>query len=250
MPSVNSNGSEFVTGKSAIARRLCAVVACGALIASTAAASSAAVPDFTGVWLLEKAPIRLQPSDGAPLPLTPEATITYAKHQEMLSRRDYGFDLTRDRCAAPGALRMMTLAGPVEIFQRPHQLTMLFEWNHLYRMVNLRPEAKSAPYPLAIGISNGRWDGDTLVVVTTDMTDNTLLDSAGLPHSDQLRLEERFRLLPDGRLEDLIRIHDPKTFLRDWSVRLTFRKTGAKGVDEDVCLDRLAAGKQAVAEVR
>lgn len=220
----------------------------GLIMQSTWAADTASTPDLTGVWLIDKYPMELRPSDGSALPLTASGKTQYAKNQALLRKGDVSFDLMRDRCSSPGAVRMMTLPYAIEFFQRPYQLTLLFEWNHLYRLINLREQPKVAPYPLAIGISNGHWEGDTLVVETTDLIDNTQLDSSGLPHSDQLRVMERISLLDDNHLQDVMTLHDPATFSRDWSVTLTYSKTGASGIKEDVCLDRLDAGQPVIAE--
>lgn len=214
------------------------VVATLSLTSQTVSVADVAIPDFTGVYMLEGDYTELRPADGSPLPLTPAGKKLYDKHKALRAKRDYvNYDLTMDRCASPGAVRMMTLPYTIQFFQRPKQLVMLFEWNHLYRLVNL-DKPKTAPYPLAIGISNGRWDGDTLVVETTSFTDNTLLDTSGLPHSDQLRVTERIRLV-DGRLENAMTLHDPKMFSKDWSVTLNYRKTGAESNKEVVCLDRI-----------
>jgi hypothetical protein len=209
----------------------------------TQAATPQKTPDFTGVWMIERPVESLQPDDGSTVPLTAAARQVYDQHLAMRRQGDNHFDLTALRCASPGAVRLMTLPYALEFLQRPDQLTMLFEWNHVYRLINLRDEPVTAPYPMAIGISNGHWEGNTLVIETTSLADNTLLDSSGLPHSLRLRVTEKLRLLGHNRLEDMITVHDPETFTRDWTARLHYRKTSAKGIEEDVCLDRLDAGK-------
>lgn len=222
----------------------------GLLGATTLTATPAnAEPDFSGVWRLEKDMATIRTLDGAVPPLTAWGRKEYESNQAAFARKDYSRDLTRLRCASPGAVRLMTLPYPIEFFQRPHQLTLLFEWNHHYRLVNLGPP-KTAPYEIAIGISNGHWEGDTLVVRTTDLTDNTLLDSSGLPHGDKTVVTERIRLLRPDQLEDLVTISDPKAYEKDWSFRLTYRKTGATGIREDVCLDRMAEGRPAIETTR
>lgn len=221
------------------------IVTAGALLSAAAPAAARADPDFTGVWIVDGDTSTLRPTDGAAPPLTAWGKAAYAKNRRAFARRDFRGDLTRLQCAAPGPARIMTLPYPIEFFQRPYQLTMLFGWNHHYRLVNLK-DVKAAPYPLSIGISNGHWDGDTLVVRTTDMTDNTLLDSSGLPHGDMTVMTERIRLLGPDSLEDVVTISDAKAYRKDWSFRLRYTKTGARGVDEDVCLDRIAAGKPAL----
>lgn len=209
-----------------------------------------AEPDFTGVWRLDGDATALRTISGGAPPLTPWGREQYETNQAAFARKDYSADLTRLRCASPGAVRMMTLPYPVEFFQRPSQLTMLFGWNHHYRLINLKPAAATAPYELSIGLSNGRWEGDTLVVRTTDLTDNTLLDSAGLPHGDKTIVTERIRLLDRDHMEAVVTITDPKAYAREWSFRLAYHKTAAKGVAEDVCLDRIAAGGPAVEGLR
>ncbi len=77
--------------------------------------------------------------------------------------------------------------------------------------------------PTFMGASVGRWDGDRLVVETSGFNTRTTLDRSGLPHSDALRLVERFRLIDQGRrLEDRVTITDPKTFSRPWSATVVF----------------------------
>lgn len=217
----------------------------GLIAAMLSATPAKAEPDFSGVWRLEKDMSTLQTIDGAVPPLTTWGRKEYERNQAAFARKDYSRDLTRLRCASPGAVRLMTLPYPIEFFQRPHQLTMLFEWNHHYRLVNLGTP-KTAPYELAIGISNGQWQGDTLVIRTSDLTENTLLDSSGLPHGDKTVMTERIRLLDPDRLENLVTISDAKAYKKDWSFRLTYRKTGAKSIREDVCLDRMAEGRPAI----
>jgi hypothetical protein len=205
-----------------------------------------AAPDFTGVWRLDGDATALRSISGKTPPLTSWGREQYEHNQAAFARKDYSGDLTRLQCASAGAVRLITLPYPVEFFQRPFQLTMLFGWNHEYRLINLRPTAMTTPYELAIGISNGHWEGDTLVVRTTDLTDNTLLDSAGLPHGDKTIVTERIRMLDRRHMEDVVTITDPKAYSRDWSFRLGYHKTAAKGVAEDVCLDRMAAGGPAL----
>ncbi len=63
-----------------------------------------------------------------------------------------------------------------------------------------------------MGFPVGHCEGDTLVIRTVGLSDVTVLDATGLPHSDRMVLTERLRVLPDGRLEDRITIEDPDTF--------------------------------------
>jgi hypothetical protein len=214
-----------------------------AVLANSAAQVSARAPDLTGVWMIDDPPEALKPSDGSPVPLTQAGRTQYAHNQALRAKGDLSFDLAVSQCASPGAVRMMTLPYLLEIFQRPYQVTMLFEWNHLYRLINTQDLQKVAPYPMAIGISNGHWAQGTLVVRTSDITDNTQLDASGLPHSGKLEVTERLWLENPTRLKDTITLHDPQTFSRDWSTTLGYHKVALRGLEQDICLDRLEAGQ-------
>jgi len=100
------------------------------------------------------------------------------------------------------------------------------------------------------GFSQGRWEGNVLVVTTDHLVDRTLLDSAGMPHSGNLKLTERIRLIAPDRLENRIRIEDPATFSKPWETVLTYKRQASMPRDEDVCLDRLQNGEPAVREAK
>jgi hypothetical protein len=77
------------------------------------------------------------------------------------------------------------------------------------------------------------------------LIDATVMDASGLPHSERLKLTERLRVLPNGRLEDRITIDDPENFTQPWETVLTFHRDGAARVADDVCPDRMAPGEAA-----
>ena len=81
----------------------------------------------------------------------------------------------------------------------------------------LPPEPRT---PSWLGYSVGRWEGDALVVETVGVNDKTWLDDSGHPHSDALRIVERFRGAPasDGWTSRCT-IDDPKAYLQPWTAR-------------------------------
>ena len=101
------------------------------------------------------------------------------------------------------------------------------------------------PLPTTMGFPVGQFEGDTLVIRTVGLTDTTVLDASGLPHSDQMVLTERLRVLPDGRLENRMTIEDPDTFTGAWETVLTFHRDPTARVTDDICPDRLARGEPA-----
>lgn len=103
--------------------------------------------------------------------------------------------------------------------------------------------------PGPMGFSKGHWEGDTLVIETTQLLDTTLIDGAGIPHSDALKLVEHVRLRSPNVLENRIRIEDPATFTQPWETVVSYkRQPRGTHLEEDVCLDRIKSGAAAVKE--
>jgi hypothetical protein len=71
-----------------------------------------------------------------------------------------------------------------------------------------------------MGVSNGRWEGDTLVVDVTGFNDQTWFDRAGNFHSDALHVVERYTATGPDRLRYEATIEDPQTFTRPWKISL------------------------------
>ena len=127
-------------------------------------------------------------------------------------------------CFPPGVPRIYLLNFPVQIVQIPGQVIMLFEFDHFVRRIYTdgRAHDKDAG-ALWMGDSIGRWEGDTLVVDTTNFNDKTWIDRGGHPHSDALHLVERIRRVDHDTLEDDLTIEDPKAYTKPWSGQLIFQ---------------------------
>ena len=78
------------------------------------------------------------------------------------------------------------------------------------------PEAD--PNPSWMGYSVGRWDGDTLVIDTVNLTDRTRLDDHGNVHSDALHVVERYRRINKDTMEVEATIEDPEFYTKPWTV--------------------------------
>jgi hypothetical protein len=90
--------------------------------------------------------------------------------------------------------------------------------------------------PLWMGTSAGRWEGDTLVVDTTNFNDKTWIDRIGHPHSDKLHVIERFRRTDHDHLIDDITIDDPVAYTKPWNAHLEFKLRPWK-LTEQFCED-------------
>jgi hypothetical protein len=198
-----------------------------------------------GVWVPDAAPTQLLTADGKAPPLNEEAAELYKVRLERFAAGDTSHDQS-SWCAGPGMPRMLTMPYPFEIRRDGDYLAFLHGWYRWHRIVDLSGAEFDARLPLTMGYPVGHWEGDTLVIRTVGLSDVTVLDAAGLPHSEEMVLTERLRVLRDGRLENRITIEDPETFTAPWETVLYFHRDPAATVTDDVCPDRVARGEPAV----
>ena len=78
--------------------------------------------------------------------------------------------------------------------------------------------------PTFAGYSTGHWEGDTLIVDTVAIREDTLFDTFS-PHSDQFTVRERIRFTSPGVLEDRIMSMDPKALVEPFTSVRTYRKS-------------------------
>lgn len=207
-------------------------------------APRAAQSALLGTWVPDAAPRQLKTVNGKTPPLTAEASTLYAERRQRLDRGDAGFDPT-SWCAGPGMPRILTLRYPVEIRADAERIAFIHGWYRWFRIVDLHAGTPDPPLPLTMGFPTGRWEGASLVIRTQGLIDTTVLDASGLPHSEQLTLTERLRVLPSGKLEDRLTIDDPQHYTQPWETVLTFHRDATARVSDDVCPDRLANGESA-----
>ena len=87
-----------------------------------------------------------------------------------------------------------------------------------------------------MGESAGRWEGDALVVESVNFNDKTWIDRRGVPHSNQLRVTERFSRNGDGQLIVEITVEDPVAFTAPWTARRVFDSVNWR-LEENVCVE-------------
>ena len=197
-----------------------------------------------GIWVPDAAPRTLLTSSGKTPPLTAEASKLYAERSQRLASGDASFDPTT-WCSGPGMPRILTMQYPLEIRGDADRIAFIHAWYRWFRTVDMGPGTVDPPLPLTMGFPVGHWEENTLVIRTVGLTDTTVMDASGLPHSEQLTLTERLRVLPNGRLEDRITIDDPENYTQPWETVLTFHRDAAARVTDDVCPDRMASGEPA-----
>lgn len=196
--------------------------------------------DFNGVWRIAQPVQVLRTSEGELPPLLPEAKRVYEQHLRDREGGNTDFDRVT-WCASPGVPRLLLEDWPFEIMLDPRQTGFFFEWNRWVRLVDMSGAELELYYPLSFGVPSGRWEGDTLVVHTVGLMHETIMDHAGLPHSDDLVMTERWQLVDANTLENRVRFEDPQTFAEPWETVLTYERQQER-LQEDVCLDRIKQG--------
>ena len=180
-----------------------AILACGAV-----SAAKAAHPDFTGIWETHREPGQRRASGfGAlrpNLPLTAEGKRLVEQYRKLSGPQR---DNPAAYCAEYGMPMMMQQPGgyPLEFIQKPDQLTIIYEVDNEVRRIYLdgRHQPKDKRLSSRDGYSEGHWEGNVLVVKTTNLTDG--IDQSMHPHSDKAAIEERFSFGKAGDGKKIIR---------------------------------------------
>ena len=118
-------------------------------------------------------------------------------------------------CAEPPPFPLAgLLSEPIKIVQAPRMTLVLYEAGNLHRQIysDGRVLPKEVNFPAYLGYSVGRWERDVFVVDTAGFNDRGWLDARGTGHSEDMRVEERFRRRDYGHLDLTITVTDPKTF--------------------------------------
>jgi hypothetical protein len=96
-------------------------------------------------------------------------------------------------------------------------------------------EKELISFPFYNGHSVGHYEGDTLVVESAGFNDKTFVDATGAPHTDQMRTDERIRKIGPKQLEDVITVHDPEYYSRDWQARFVYNQRTDIKMEDYVC---------------
>jgi hypothetical protein len=142
-----------------------------------------------------------------------------------------------DRCITRGVVGSF---GPVvygngaRIVQTPDTVAISFEMVHDTRIIPVDGRAPLGPgIHLYMGDSRGHWEGNSLVVVTSNFTDQTTI--AGVRHSEQLRLTERFTRIDPEMVDYEVHVEDPLTWEQPWTMRMTLTQQPGYEIYEYAC---------------
>ena len=183
-------------------------------------------PDLSGVWLSSRVFTnpkgrgleRFMPA-GSKVPMTPVAEKFYA---EVTGNGRYDAPDPSERCLPDGIPNHM-LPIPIKIVQAPGVIVTLFEEFFVFRQIFTDGRKLPVdPQPSWFGYSVAHWEANTLVVESTGFNDKTYLDGEGLPHSEALRITERYRRPDFGHLVVDFTFTDPKYYERPWTATIPF----------------------------
>jgi hypothetical protein len=150
----------------------------------------------------------------------------------------------------PGFL-VMGRVNPLYFVQGKNIVLMINEGGPEVRRVLLDVPHAPNPKPSPYGDSVGHYEGgDTLVVDTIALSDDTYIDNYRTPHTTQLHVVERFTVTDGGNtLLVTIQVEDPGTFNMPWSARQTYRRTRTGAMEETICAENNIAFDASVSEI-
>jgi len=188
-------------------------------------------PDLSGVWVVRNGSFYLT-SDIKPEDIRPWAAALYKQREDNFRRDSDGI-----QCLPPGPKAGIGVGGfPVKIVQTANLVLVLYEYQTIFRQIFTDGRAlPEDPNPTWMGYSVGRWDGDTLVVTTAGYNDRTTIDLAGHPHTEALRVTERYHRGDVGHLDVQVTLDDPKAYTRPWTLPMEFTLIPDGDLIEYVC---------------
>jgi hypothetical protein len=154
---------------------------------------------------------------GGTIPYLPEAL---AKREE--NRAGWPKSDPEAACYLPGIPRATYMPYPFEIIQGDGNIFMVYAYASANRTIHIENPRTydEVPVDTWMGWSNGRWEGDTLVVENIAQDDRTWLDRAGNHHSYMMTVTERFTLITPDHIQYEATIDDPLVYAEPWTIRL------------------------------
>ena len=214
--------------------------------------------DFSGIWTRGGGGGGGRGRGGTPAPTTTPDGIPLSTFGEVAGRgytlplQPWAAELKKKRmannnkdnpdvwCLPIGLMQYHNHPQPRQIVQTKNLMLITYESNYGLRYIYLdgRPAPNNDPTPWWFGYSRGWYEGDTLVVETTNFRGDERagwLDVNGSPYSDALKMTERFRRPNFGTLEIDVTIDDPKAYTKPFTVRVNQRIVVDDEMIEFIC---------------
>jgi hypothetical protein len=184
-------------------------------------------PDLSGMWQMHPGSYVVNMTqDLNPDEIQPWAEKRYQEHLETFAKDP--------SCHLPSGPRYY-IAGLPKIVQTPDLIIVLNE-DLTYRQIFL--DGRTLPHdpnPSFMGYSTGHWEGDTLVVESEGFNDRTLLDTGGHPHTEGLRVTERFHRRDVGHMDLQVTFGDPKVYAKPLVVPVSMQLVADDELIEFIC---------------
>jgi hypothetical protein len=224
-------------------------------------------PDFSGIWMTAEPnnPDRgaSSPKNPAPALSVPDTAGNPAQIRASRQMSNIGIDLPGGlpyqpwlvpivkqrtenlaiddphiQCFPDNFLRAYGLPHMLQFVQKPNLLVVLNEMNAGYRRVftDGRPLPED-PQPTWQGYSSAKWSGDTLVIDTIGLRDDTWIDWGGSVLTEKAKVREEMRRPDYGHLEIKVTVDDPKAYTRPWTVTLKQRIVVDTELIDEICLE-------------
>jgi hypothetical protein len=214
------------------------------------AAQAPSAPDITGSWLRQgftvgvpasgqASPLKPPPPPAQPLVKEPYRTEWQARVKAIRDADAKGQPFANNAvaCLPDGMPGMMTAVFPMEILQSRGQITIIEEaYTQVRRILMDRPQkALDDIEPGFYGHSVGRWEGDTLIVDTIGVKESVRYQN--VPHSKEMRIRERMRLMAPDTLWNEITIEDPTVLEKPWTFTFAYQRMKDYTLLEYICED-------------
>jgi hypothetical protein len=183
----------------------------------------------------------------------PDRKIPYQPWAAAIGRRGVNFHKyldPRTSCSTAGIPRL-ALQDASQIVQPPTDDYVLWHHDdhHVYRVIAMgdRPPV-SAAIKTWNGLSRGRWDGNTLVIDTTNLNGYTWIDDSGNFYTDAAHLVERLTMVDANTIDYEVTFEDPKAYTRPWRVAWVLQRVMEPGFEliEEACIE----GERSMEDIR
>ena len=194
-------------------------------------------PDLSGIWQASRKALnpsgrgiaRFMPP-GSKVPMLPEAQSQFEELTKFGDAAD-----PSERCLPDGVPNHM-LALPIKIIQTRSVIVMLFEEFDVFRQIFTDGRKLPVdPFPSWFGYSVAHWENATLVVQSSGFNTQTYIDGEGLPHSEDLRITERYSRPDFGHLKVEFTFDDSKNYSQPWNVIVPFDLMPDTELIEHIC---------------
>lgn len=215
-------------------------------------------PDFEGIWQVwNTAKYSVEPhvaSLGVQAGLgvivdPPDGLIPYTPWARNHQKENFAKSRTPDpvknadpvaKCYQPGVPRFMYMGWPIQIIQTGTEVHFISEYAHTWRIATLSSAPRDKDAENFLGVARGRWEGETLVVDTTNLNDVGWLDMSGNFLTKTSHVVERLTRTGPDNIDYEVIIEDPRIFTGPWKMRMTIERQSQKRLLEYECIDLLA----------